>query len=64
MERESLILGDLVFFSTIAKGATHVGIYAGQEKFIHASYTKRKVVRSRLDSPYYRKRFVGARRIL
>jgi cell wall-associated NlpC family hydrolase len=53
--------GDLVFFRTYSRGASHVGIYLGGNRFIHAS-TLRGVVVSSMDDPYYRARYLGARR--
>lgn len=60
-----LQLGDLLFFDTEGKGASHVGLYAGEGRVIHAASEGRYagVVESRLDSPYYKSRFIGARRI-
>ncbi len=55
--------GDLVFFNTSGKGVSHVGIYMGDNKFVHSS-TSKGVVYTDLDSEYYAKRYVGARRIL
>lgn len=64
VDREGLSAGDLVFFRTYAPYASHVGIYLGGERFIHASSFSRKVTIDSLDRPYYRKRFLGARRII
>ncbi len=61
--RKDLSIGDLVFFRTYAKFPSHVGIYLGDNQFIHASSTERKVTIDRLDAPYFLKRFVGARRL-
>ncbi len=54
--------GDLVFFNTTGRGVSHVGIYLGNNRFIHASVSKGVMVNSLFDS-YYLKRFVGAGRI-
>jgi hypothetical protein len=65
-----LHIGDLVFFDTESKGEpsvpTHVGIYAGAGTFIHAASegARTGVIVSNLDSPYYYRRFLGARRII
>ncbi len=57
--------GDLVFFkNTYKRGISHVGIYAGGGKFIHAANPHRGVQMDSLDSPYYRAHFAGARRVL
>ncbi len=55
--------GDLVFFRTYAPYASHVGIYLGDKKMIHASSRDRRVVISTMNTAYYRSRFLGARRI-
>ena len=61
--RESwMACGDLVFFKNIrGRGVDHVGIYIGNNRFIHAS-SSRGVVISDLTSDYYLKHFVSARR--
>lgn len=56
--------GDLVFFHTVTSGISHVGIYAGNGKFVHASSRRSGGVRvDRLDSGYYSGAFRGARRV-
>jgi cell wall-associated NlpC family hydrolase len=54
--------GDLVFFSLNGKHASHVGLYVGDNKFVHASES-RGVVISSLSEDYYRQSYVGARRV-
>jgi cell wall-associated NlpC family hydrolase len=54
--------GDLVFFSLNGKHASHVGLYVGDNKFVHASES-RGVVISSLAEEYYRQSYVGARRV-
>lgn len=62
IDRGELVEGDLVFFHT-NRSFGHVGIYIGNDEFVHAS-SKRKVVRiDSLNSPYYQKRFQRAVRI-
>jgi cell wall-associated NlpC family hydrolase len=56
--------GDLVFFRTYAKYPSHVGIYLGDNRFVHASSRERKVTIESLDTPYYVKRYIGAKRLL
>ena len=60
--RGALRAGDLVFFNTTGRGASHVGIYLGNRRFLHAS-TSRGVVITHLDEGYYARRYLGARRI-
>lgn len=55
--------GDLIFFSTYASYASHVGIYLGNGKMIHASSRDHRVVISPMNTAYYRSRFLGAKRI-
>jgi cell wall-associated NlpC family hydrolase len=55
--------GDLVFFETVSKGASHVGIAIGNGEFIHAPSSKGVVRVERYTSTYWAQRFVGARRI-
>jgi cell wall-associated NlpC family hydrolase len=56
--------GDLVFFTTVAPGASHVGIALGGDEFVHAPSSTGQVRVERLSAPYWASRFVGARRIL
>ncbi len=58
-----LQFGDLVFFNTTGRVPSHVGIYIEDDLFAHASVT-RGVTLSSIESSYYRKRFVGARRVV
>lgn len=55
--------GDLIFFRTYAPFPSHVGIYLGDNRMIHASSRDRRVVISPMNTPYYRARFIGAKRI-
>ena len=66
IKRKELKQGDLIFFDTArpSKGfVNHVGIYIGNNKFIHASSAKKKVVITSLSKPFYSKRYKGARRV-
>jgi cell wall-associated NlpC family hydrolase len=63
VDRDRLEPGDLVFFSTVAPGASHVGIVIGGDQFVHAP-SERGVVRvENLSSQYWSSRFVGAKRL-
>lgn len=56
--------GDLVFFSTVTPGASHVGIAIGGDEFVHAPSGAGEVRVERMSAPYWAARFVGARRVL
>jgi cell wall-associated NlpC family hydrolase len=64
ISKADLSAGDLVFFRTYAKYPSHVGIYLGDNRFIHASARDRKVTIASLDEPYYVKHYIGATRLL
>lgn len=55
--------GDLVFFNLDGRGASHVGIYLGAGRFTHSSNSD-GVTMNKLSDPYYRKRYIGARRVI
>ena len=56
--------GDLVFFKTVRKAISHVGIYLGNNKFVHASSSKTgDVMVSNLSENYWSKHFSAARRV-
>lgn len=55
--------GDLVFFDQEGKKSSHVGIYAGKGRFVHAPSTGGKVNVGRIKSPYWSKHLAEARRI-
>ncbi len=61
--RTSVRAGDLVFFSTIGPGATHVGIALDADRFIHAPDTGAVVRIENIDTPYWKRRYVGAKRV-
>lgn len=62
--RDDLAVGDLVFFGRGSSSISHVGIYAGDGEFIHASTRARSVRFDRLDNKYFSNRYVTARRVL
>ena len=64
VSKSDLQEGDLVFFNTVGNGVSHVGIYVGDGKFIHASSGQGKVMTSSLDEGYYQERYVNATRVL
>ena len=64
ISRDDLQPGDVVFFeNTYRRGISHVGMYIGSGKFIHAANRRGGVKITDLDSDYYARRYVGARRM-
>jgi cell wall-associated NlpC family hydrolase len=55
--------GDLLFFTTVAPGPTHVGISIGGDQFVHAPSSTGVVRVERLSTSYWSTRYLGARRI-
>jgi len=64
VDAQSLQPGDLVFFTTVSPGASHVGIVIGGDEFVHAPSGAGEVRVERLSASYWSTRFVGARRVL
>ncbi len=65
LEPADLQPGDLVFFNTLDRAFSHVGVYLGENRFIHASSSQTGAVMvSDMNQPYWSKRFDGARRLL
>ena len=64
VDRDELRPGDLVFFETVSRGASHVGIALGGDEFVHAPSSRGVVRVERLSSSYWSQRWVGARRVL
>ena len=62
--KSDLVPGDLVFFSSDGEGVTHVGIYIGNQQFVHASTSRTGVIISNLDSSYYTSVYWGAKRLI
>ena len=63
VKREDLKPGDLVFFNTLKRTFSHVGIYVGDNRFIHSPRTGQHVRTEDLNFAYWAKRFTGARRV-
>lgn len=59
---DELRVGDIVFFETTRPGPSHAGIYVGNDHFIHASSGFGRVTVTSMDYPYYKPRYLGARR--
>jgi cell wall-associated NlpC family hydrolase len=64
IDRSELKPGDLVFFNTMRRAFSHVGIYVGDGKFIHAPRTGAEVRVEDMNGSYWQRRFNGARRVL
>lgn len=64
VSKSNLKKGDLMFFATGGGGISHVGIYVGNNKLIHASTPSTGVILSDINSSYYQRTFVTARRLL
>ena len=56
--------GDLLFFETVSRGASHVGLVINGDQFVHAPSSRGVVRVERFNAPYWARRFVGARRIV
>jgi cell wall-associated NlpC family hydrolase len=64
LAQDELQPGDLVFFNTLDRAYSHVGIYLGDDRFVHASSSRSGgVMVSRLTDRYWQQRFDGARRV-
>jgi cell wall-associated NlpC family hydrolase len=59
----ALAPGDLVFFTTVAPGASHVGIVVSGQEFVHAPSSSGVVRVEQFGAPYWASRYVGARRV-
>lgn len=64
IDRRELQPGDLVFFNTLKRTFSHVGIYIGDNKFIHSPKPGAQVRVEDMGVPYWASRFDGARRVL
>lgn len=63
IDRHEVQPGDLVFFETVARGASHVGIALGDDRFVHAPSAGGVVRIERYTSAYWSSRWVGAKRV-
>ena len=63
IDKSELRPGDLVFFNTLRRAFSHVGIYVGEGKFIHAPKPGAEVRVESLSVGYWQRRFDGARRV-
>lgn len=63
VKRRDLAPGDLVFYNTRNQPFSHVGMYIGNGRFIHAPKPGARVRLERLDTPYWQSRFNGGRRV-
>ena len=61
INKNQLKVGDLVFFNTNGKKFSHVGLYIGENRFIHAPSSKSSIKINYLSDKYYASRFTGAR---
>lgn len=64
VERDELEEGDLVFFKTHRANGLHVGIYIGDNQFVHASYRSKEVRVDTLETPYFNQRFIKGVRLI
>lgn len=64
IRRAELKVGDLLFFKIDGRKISHVAIYAGDDRFIHAPSSGKKVSFGTLDNPYWIKHWVGSGRYL
>jgi len=63
IDRDEVRPGDLVFFQTVSRGASHVGLALGNDEFIHAPSSRGVVRIEKYTSGYWDQRWVGARRV-
>ena len=64
IDKQDLQPGDLVFFNTMRRTFSHVGIYVGEGKFIHSPRSGAQVRVEDMNGSYWSRRFDGARRVL
>jgi cell wall-associated NlpC family hydrolase len=64
VEKNDLRPGDLVFYNTLHRAFSHVGIYIGEGRFVHAPSRGKSVEIVDMSDPYWKRRFNGARRLI
>lgn len=64
VNKKDLQPGDIVAFRIRSRTGYHTGIYTGNGNFIHSPSSGKRVSESSMNSAYWRKRFIGARRVL
>jgi hypothetical protein len=64
LDRSEVASGDLVFFNTTGRANSHVGIYVGQNRFVHAPSTGGTVRLEDMGKSYWASRYNGARRVV
>ncbi|MFN5702284.1 MAG: C40 family peptidase [Gammaproteobacteria bacterium] len=64
VEKDRLYPGDLVYFNTLGGRVSHIGIYVGERRFVHAPSSGGTVRMDNIDTPYWQKHYVDAKRVL
>ena len=64
VDQDEIVAGDLLFFTTVAPGASHVALALDRDEFVHAPSARGQVRVERLSSSYWSSRFLGARRVV
>ena len=64
VDKDELKPGDLVFFNTMRRAFSHVGIYLGDNRFLHAPRTGSEIRVEDMNQSYWVKRYNGARRVI
>jgi cell wall-associated NlpC family hydrolase len=63
VNKDQLLPGDLVFYNTQHSSYSHVGIYIGEDKFVHAPKTGSQIRVEKMNARYWQSRYNGARRV-
>jgi len=63
VKKSELQVGDLVFFNTLGRRFSHVGVYIGENQFVHSPSAGGVVRVENMNAAYWTKRFTGARRL-